>query len=119
MKNFETLAAGASGVVMNDELIDFALKCEEVPTAAANLFAFEPGEARGAKGVTIGSREFLIRSGGIFPVGLIERSEAAFDPVSIVTIRIEPEDNRSADMEELAGDNNFVARARCVRAWRM
>ena len=114
VENFKTLAAGAGRVVMNDELIDFALKGEEVPTTAADLLALEPGETRSAKAVTVGGGEFLVGSGGIFPVGLIEGSETAFDAVSIVTVRIKPEHNRRAGVEELAGNNDFIA---C--AWRV
>src|SRR5215204_6808923 len=98
MENLETLAAGAGGIVVNDELIDFALKCEEVPSAAADLLALEPGETRGAEAVTIGSGEFLVGSGGIFPIGLIERNESTFDAVSIVTIGIKPKHHRRTDM---------------------
>ena len=96
---------------MNDELTDFALKCEEVPTAAANIFAFEPREARGAQAVTIGSGEFLVGGGGLFPIGLIEASEPTIDAVSVVTLGIEPNDHRRAGMKELACDNDFIAGA--------
>jgi hypothetical protein len=119
MEDFEALAAGAGSVVMNDELVHFALECEEIPPAAADFFAFEPGKAGGAEAVTIGCREVFVSGGGIFPVGLIEGSEASFHAISIVTIRVEPEDNRSADVEELAGNDDFVTGARRVGAGRM
>ena len=119
VQDFEALAAGAGGIVMNDELIHLALKREEVPTAAADFFAFEPGKAGSAEAVAIGSGQGFVGGGGILPVGLIEGSEAAFDAVSIVTIGIEPQDNGRADVEELAGDNDFVTGAWGVRARRM
>ena len=50
---------------------------------------------------------------------MIERSEAAFDAVSVITIGIEPKDDRSADVEELAGDDDFVTAASGVSSWRL
>lgn len=116
VENFETLAAGAGSVVMEHELIDGVLQAEEIPTAAADFFAFDPGEGGVAQAVAIWGGEIFDLSGGIFPIGFIEGSKATFDAIGIVAAGVEPEDDGSASVEELAGGDDFIAGAGGVSA---
>jgi hypothetical protein len=107
---------------MEHELIDGILEAEKIPTAAANFLAFEPGEAGVAEAIAVWSGEVFDLGGGIFPIGFIERSEAAFHAVGIVSAGVEPENDGSAGVEELAGGDDFIAGAggvgaRGVRFW--
>lgn len=90
VENFETLATGAGGVVMEHELIDGILEAEKIPTAAANFLAFEPGEAGVAEAIAVWSGEVFDLGGGIFPIGFVERSKAAFHAIGIVAAGVEP-----------------------------
>ncbi len=108
VENFETLAAGAANIVMDDELIDGALEEGEVPAAAADALEFIGGEGGRPGVVTVG------RVGGFagfhqgIPCGFFPWGKAFFDAIRIVTTGIRPEDHGCAGVKELTGNHNFI-----------
>lgn len=116
VQDLETLAAGAAGVEVEDELVDAVREQFQVPTAAANPLDFILGKNGAAETVTVWGVQVSIGLVRGIPIRIGEGGEAAFDPIGIVTTFVEPEDDGGAGVEELAGDNDFVSLARGVGA---
>ena len=49
---------------------------------------------------------------GTVPVRFVESAEAAFHAVGVVTAGVHPQDDRRAGVNEMAGDDDFIAAAR-------
>src|SRR5206468_308591 len=69
------------------------------------------------KAVTIGRVEVFDFFLGMFPVGFLNRAEPPLHAIGIVAARVHPQDDPRAGVNELAGDDNFVPRARGEGAW--
>ena len=109
----EAASAGACGVVVDDELVDFVAQQIERPGAGAGdgelVFGERFGEAE-AEAFGLGKLAGFLRG---FPVCFGPFGESAFDAVGVVAALIEPEfDAGAVGVEQLAGDHDFVAAAR-------
>ena len=112
VEDVEASLADSADVVVHDELIDDVAQGGEIPAAAADAFEVS-GSERGiaAEAVARGRLEVLDGLLGFFETAVVERGEPALGAVGIVALRIEPCDHTRAGVEELAGDDDFVADA--------
>ncbi len=112
VEDVEAGLADTADVVVHDELIDDVAQGGQIPATAANAFEVRRRE-RGiaAEAVARGRLEVFGDLFGFFKTAVVERSEPALGAVGIVALRIEPCDHTRAGVEELAGDDDFVAGA--------
>ena len=112
VEDVEAGLADSADVVVHDELIDDVAQGGQIPAAAADAFEVS-GSERGiaAEAVARGRLEVFGGLLGFFETAVVERGEPALGAVGIVALRIEPCDHTRAGVEELAGDDDFVAGA--------
>ena len=112
VEDVEAGLADTADVVVHDELIDDVAQRGQIPAAAADAFEVS-GSERGiaAEAVARGRLEVFDGLFGFFETAVVERGEPALGAVGIVAPGIEPCDHTRARVEELAGDDDFVAGA--------
>src|SRR5690625_1192787 len=108
MQNIETVARRSSNVVMQHKLINDFLQKRQIPTPTANLLQLFRRQLLMTNIVTIWRIQIRNLFLGFFPTRILQRTKSALDPISVVTIRIHPQNNRRTDPKQLASGNDFV-----------
>ena len=111
VQNLEALPARARRVEVDDELIHHLLQQRQVPAAAADALDLLRGQLAFAQAVAGGRGEILHLLLRSFPIRFLERREPPLHAISVVTAGVQPQHDRCAGVDELAGHDDFITRA--------